>query len=136
MLETLTIEGGGRVTLPDAVLTRYGFAPDTPVRLIETQNGVLLIPLTNEPMNEALQLELAAWQALGAESLESITLTITEDERAELEVLLDAYLAEVRKDKGEHERVMARVDENLREARRNLALLHADLEAPYVEKVP
>jgi len=60
----------------------------------------------------------------------TITLTITEDERAELEALLDAYLAEVKKDKGEHERVMARVDENLREARRNLALLRANLEKP------
>jgi hypothetical protein len=65
----------------------------------------------------------------------AITLTITESERAELEALLDAYLAEVRKDRGEHEQVMARVDENLREARRNLALLRASLEQPYVEKI-
>ena len=69
MPETLTVEEGGRVTLPDAVQTRYGFAPQTPVRLIETQRGVLLIPLTTAPMDETLQGELAEWQALGAESL-------------------------------------------------------------------
>jgi bifunctional DNA-binding transcriptional regulator/antitoxin component of YhaV-PrlF toxin-antitoxin module len=70
MLETLTVEDGGKVTLPDSVQTRYGFEPDTPVRLIETQSGVLLIPLTDEPMSEALKAELEEWQALGAESLE------------------------------------------------------------------
>jgi len=70
MLETLTVEDGGKVTLPDSVQTRYGFEPDTPVRLIETQSGVLLIPLTDEPMGEALKAELEEWQALGAESVE------------------------------------------------------------------
>jgi hypothetical protein len=65
---------------------------------------------------------------------DSIPLTITKSERAELEALLDVYLAEVKKDKSEHEQVMARVDENLREARKNLALLHATLEKPYVEE--
>ncbi len=65
---------------------------------------------------------------------DSITLTITEAERAEFEALLDDYLAKARKDKGEHERMMARVDENLRKARENLALLHAKLEQPYVGK--
>lgn len=71
MLETLTVEEGGRVQLPDAVQTRYGFEPQTAVRLIETQRGVLLIPLTAEPMDETLRAELAEWQALGAESLAS-----------------------------------------------------------------
>jgi isochorismate synthase EntC len=66
---------------------------------------------------------------------DSIPLTISKSERAELEALLDAYLAEVRKDKREHELVMARVDENLSIARKNLALLHAKLEKPYVEEV-
>ena len=69
MHETLTVEDGGKDTLPDAVQARYGFEARTPVRLIETQRGVLLIPLTAEPMDEALQAELAEWQALGAESL-------------------------------------------------------------------
>ena len=55
----------------------------------------------------------------------SITLTITEDERAELEALLDAYLAEAKEDKGEHERTMARVDERLS----RIKLLHEQIGA-------
>ena len=47
----------------------------------------------------------------------SITLTITEDERADLEALLDAYIAEIKKDQGEHERIMAQVDENIPDER-------------------
>ena len=58
----------------------------------------------------------------------SITLTITEDERAELEALLDVYIAEIRKDKGEHERIMARVDHHLAEIKRNLELIRANRE--------
>lgn len=60
----------------------------------------------------------------------SITLTITEDERAEFEVLLDAYLAEVEKDKGEHERIMARVDERLSHIRVLQEQLRTKLETP------
>ena len=70
MLETLTVEEGGKVALPDEVRIRYGFAPNTPVRIIETQSGVLLIPLTDEPMSGALKAEIEEWQALGAESME------------------------------------------------------------------
>lgn len=66
MLETLTIEDDGKVTLPDAVQIRYGFKPNTAVRLIETKSGVLLVPLTDAPMSAALQAELEEWQALGA----------------------------------------------------------------------
>lgn len=57
-----------------------------------------------------------------------ITLTITEDERATFEALLDAYIEEIRKDKGEHERIMARVDERLSQIKRQLAIIHANLE--------
>lgn len=69
MFETLTIEDDGKVSLPDSVQTRYGFKPSTPVRVIETQSGVLLVPLTDAPMSSRLQAELEDWQALGAESL-------------------------------------------------------------------
>lgn len=65
----------------------------------------------------------------------AIILTISEGERAELEALLDAYITEIRKDEGEHERIMVRVDENLREARKNLALLRANLEKPCGESL-
>ena len=70
MFENLTVEEGGRITLPDAVRDRYGLAADTPLRIIETRTGILLVPLTNEPMSGALREELEEWQALSAESLE------------------------------------------------------------------
>lgn len=71
VLEKLTIEGGGKITLPGPVLDRYGLAEATAVRIIETQKGILLIPLTDEPMSEDLTSELLEWQALGGESWEA-----------------------------------------------------------------
>lgn len=59
-----------------------------------------------------------------------ITLTITEDERAEFEALLDDYLAQARKDKGEHEQIMARVDERLSHIKLLQQQISATLEAP------
>jgi bifunctional DNA-binding transcriptional regulator/antitoxin component of YhaV-PrlF toxin-antitoxin module len=69
MLEPLLIEAGGKITLPEALRNRYGFEPNTPVRVIETQSGILLVPLTDAPMSEGLKAELAEWQSLGAEAL-------------------------------------------------------------------
>ena len=68
VVEKLVIEGGGRITLPSEVLDRYGLTDETAVRIIETQKGILLIPLTDEPMSEALADELREWQAVGGES--------------------------------------------------------------------
>lgn len=68
--ENLIIEDGGKITLPETIRDRYHLSPDTPLRIIETRNGILLVPLTNEPMNEELRAELEEWQSLGAESLE------------------------------------------------------------------
>ncbi len=59
---------------------------------------------------------------------QAIPLTITENERAELEALLDAYLAEAKKDKDEHQRMMARVDENLARINRNLEAIRLNRE--------
>jgi bifunctional DNA-binding transcriptional regulator/antitoxin component of YhaV-PrlF toxin-antitoxin module len=70
VVEKLIIEDGGRITLPSGVLDRYGLAEETIVRIIETQKGILLIPLTDEPMSEALASELREWQAVGSESWE------------------------------------------------------------------
>lgn len=64
--ETLTVEHGGKITLPPALRDRYGLDEDTPLRVIETRNGILLIPLTEEPMSPALAAELEAWQSLAA----------------------------------------------------------------------
>ena len=61
---TLTIEAGGKLTLPNELITRYGFDQNTPIRIIETQSGLLLIPLTDEPMSESLRREIEDWQQL------------------------------------------------------------------------
>jgi hypothetical protein len=45
-------------------------APATPVRIIETRAGVLLVALSNEPMSAELAAELAESQALGIQSWE------------------------------------------------------------------
>jgi bifunctional DNA-binding transcriptional regulator/antitoxin component of YhaV-PrlF toxin-antitoxin module len=58
----------GEVTLPDTVRERYGLSPDTPVRLVETRSGILLVPLTDAPMSAELAQELAEWQALSAQT--------------------------------------------------------------------
>jgi bifunctional DNA-binding transcriptional regulator/antitoxin component of YhaV-PrlF toxin-antitoxin module len=68
--ENLIVEDGGKITLPATVRDRYGLVEDMPVRMIQTRNGILLVPLTDEPMSEALSSELAEWQSIGAESLE------------------------------------------------------------------
>jgi len=67
MSQNLTIENG-RITLPKDVVGRYRLENDTPLRMIETRSGILLIPLTKEPMSSALNTEIAEWQTLGAES--------------------------------------------------------------------
>lgn len=71
MSQNLLIENGGRITLPEDVIDRYKLEEHTALRVIETRNGILLVPLTNEPMSDALLAELETWQALGAESLET-----------------------------------------------------------------
>ncbi len=70
MSENLIVEDGGKITLPNAVRDRYGLAQDMPIRMIETRNGILLVPLTHEPMSAELRAELEEWQSLGAASLE------------------------------------------------------------------
>jgi bifunctional DNA-binding transcriptional regulator/antitoxin component of YhaV-PrlF toxin-antitoxin module len=70
MSENLIVEDGGKITLPNAVRDRYGLAQDMPIRMIETRNGILLVPITHELMNAELLAELEEWQSLGAASLE------------------------------------------------------------------
>ena len=60
----------GKVALPGDMRDRYGLADDTPIRIIETRNGLLLVPLTKEPMSEELSAELAEWQSLRSEAWE------------------------------------------------------------------
>lgn len=68
--DVLTIKENGKFTLPDEITERYQFKKETHFRIIETQNGVLLIPLTDEPIDAELQVEIEEWQSLGSESWE------------------------------------------------------------------
>ena len=56
----------GTIALPADVRAKHGFTTETPIRIVETRSGVLLVPLTNEPMSKELAAELADWQALSA----------------------------------------------------------------------
>ncbi len=68
--EHLLIDVDGKITLPETTRNRYALAQNMRLRIIETRNGILLVPLTDEPMSRALLSELEQWQSLGAESLE------------------------------------------------------------------
>ncbi len=69
-METLIVGPSGEIELPDGVRQRYGMSPATPVRILETRGGVLLVPLSDEPMSAELAAELAEWQALSAQTWE------------------------------------------------------------------
>jgi bifunctional DNA-binding transcriptional regulator/antitoxin component of YhaV-PrlF toxin-antitoxin module len=68
--EVLTIKENGKFTLPDEIVERYQFKKETQFRIIETQKGVLLIPLTDAPMNDELKSELEEWQTIGENAWE------------------------------------------------------------------
>jgi AbrB family looped-hinge helix DNA binding protein len=69
-MEILTVGPSGEIELPGEVRERYGIAPASPLRLIETRGGILLVPLDDAPMGAELAEELAQWQALSAETWE------------------------------------------------------------------
>jgi hypothetical protein len=69
MSQNLVIHDG-KITLPEEIIGRYQLDDQTPVRMIETRSGILLVPITNEPMSSSLLSEIAEWQAIGRESLE------------------------------------------------------------------
>ncbi len=69
-METLIVGPSGEIELPDSVRQRYGMAPATPIRIVETRSGVLLVPLSDEPMSAELAGELADWQVLVAQTWE------------------------------------------------------------------
>jgi bifunctional DNA-binding transcriptional regulator/antitoxin component of YhaV-PrlF toxin-antitoxin module len=71
-VEILTVGPGGEIELPEMVRERYGMAPATLIRVVETRGGILLVPLSNAPMNAELAEELAQWQALSAETWEQV----------------------------------------------------------------
>jgi bifunctional DNA-binding transcriptional regulator/antitoxin component of YhaV-PrlF toxin-antitoxin module len=67
-MTSLTIGRAGEIALPEEVRAHYGLTPDTPIRLIETRSGILLVPLTDAPMNAELAQELREWQSLSVEA--------------------------------------------------------------------
>jgi bifunctional DNA-binding transcriptional regulator/antitoxin component of YhaV-PrlF toxin-antitoxin module len=68
------------ITLPLEVCEKHGFNPETPIRIIETGAGVLLVPLTNAPMTDELAQELAEWQALATSGWEMLSSSGNKDE--------------------------------------------------------
>ena len=74
----LIVEDGGKISLPEEVCEHFGLTPETPLRIIETRGGILLVPLTNEPMSESLAREIDEWQSLGTASLEMFPYEETE----------------------------------------------------------
>ena len=69
-MTSVTVGPSGEIALPDEVRECYGMEANTPVRVIETRNGVLLVPLTDAPMSPELQRELSEWQSLSTASWE------------------------------------------------------------------
>jgi len=68
---------GGEVALPGEVCQRYGLKVNSPMRLIETENAILLVPL-NDKSSKALDEELQQWQSLAGEAWDLFP--YTEDE--------------------------------------------------------
>lgn len=64
-IDVLTIRENGKFTLPDDIAERYNFKKETDFRIVETQSGILLIPLTDDPMSLELKSEIAEWQSFG-----------------------------------------------------------------------
>lgn len=67
-MTALLLEPNGTIKLPKKSLKRYGFEEKMPIRVIETKEGVLLIPLTNQPMKDELKQEIAKWQEAASET--------------------------------------------------------------------
>ena len=69
-MTSVTVGPTGEIALPEEMRERYGMEADTPVRVIETRSGILLIPLTDAPMPPELQRELSEWQSLSTATWE------------------------------------------------------------------
>lgn len=72
-MTALLVEATGKIKLPQKSLKRYGWEKSTLVRLIETKEGILLVPMHNAPMNKELQSEIAEWQDAASETWDTFT---------------------------------------------------------------
>ena len=70
-MSSVTVKPSLDVPLPADLCRRYGIAPETPLRIVETRTGILLIPLTSRPPDAELAQELAEWQQLAASGWEA-----------------------------------------------------------------
>ena len=65
-MSTATIDPAGSVVLSAELRQRYHLHPSTAIRVVETRHGLLLVPLTGEPVPPDLERELDEWQSLDA----------------------------------------------------------------------
>lgn len=69
-MASVTMTSDRKIAIPPEICDKHGFTPDTPIRIVETRNGILLIPLTKTPMTDELAQELEDWQALSISTWE------------------------------------------------------------------
>ena len=62
-MDILTVGPTGEIELPNTERGATGITPATPVRIVETRNGILLIPMGRASQSGAGR-RLAQWQAL------------------------------------------------------------------------
>jgi bifunctional DNA-binding transcriptional regulator/antitoxin component of YhaV-PrlF toxin-antitoxin module len=65
--EVLTVSESGGLTLPAEIIERYHIEKEIKFRVIETQNGFMIILFKDGPMSSELQEEIEEWQSLGSE---------------------------------------------------------------------
>jgi bifunctional DNA-binding transcriptional regulator/antitoxin component of YhaV-PrlF toxin-antitoxin module len=66
-----TVGAQGEIDLPDDVRERYGLLPNSSIRIVETRSGILIVPVSEEPMSAELERELAEWQSLTHQAWET-----------------------------------------------------------------
>ena len=69
-MSSVTMTNDRKIALPPELCEKHGFTTDTPIRIVETRTGLLLVPLTNSPMSEELAREVSDWQALSVSTWE------------------------------------------------------------------
>lgn len=70
-MTTLLVGKQGEISLPKVIRERHQIVPDKPVRIVETREGILLFPLTDEPISPELASELEDWQAVSTHAVNS-----------------------------------------------------------------
>ncbi|MCX7688980.1 MAG: hypothetical protein N2045_13525 [Fimbriimonadales bacterium] len=68
--QVLMVGKQGEIQVPDDVRNRYHLEPETPVRLVETRAGILIVPLTESAISPDLETELERWRQVAASSWE------------------------------------------------------------------